>query len=77
MMKQTTPPPLDVSSAADRLGLSADRVYQFCRSGRLPARRFGRQWLIESADLAEFARIPREIGRPTKKSSGRKSSCRK
>jgi len=76
-MKQTTPPPLSASDAATRLGLSVESVYRYCRNGRLRARPFGRQWQIEVADLVEFKRASRKIGRPAKKSSRRKSSRRK
>lgn len=43
---------VDTAAAARVLGRSANRVRQLCRSGRLPARRAGRVWLVDAGALA-------------------------
>jgi excisionase family DNA binding protein len=53
---------LSTREAAARLGISADRVRQLIRAGRLPAQRLGRDWYIQPADLALVA--VRTPGRP-------------
>ena len=56
-MSQITAP-----EAAARLGVTDTRVRQLILAGRLPARKFGRAWLIEASDL-EHVRV-RPAGRP-------------
>ena len=50
-----------VSEAADRLGVSRQRVLQMIADQRLPAQRIGRAWSINEADISR-RRIP--VGRP-------------
>lgn len=59
---------LTITQAAERLELSAGRVYMLCRAGRL-GQKIGRQYLIDSADLARFRRLRRRPGRPRKTSN--------
>jgi excisionase family DNA binding protein len=63
---------LTTTEAARELGVSAGRIRQFIRDGRLPTERVGRQHLIWSADL-EAIRI-RPNGRPV--GGGRNGSAR-
>ena len=44
--------------AAEMLGLSDQRVYEYLRSGRLPYKRVGRTYLISIDDVEEFKRHP-------------------
>jgi len=44
--------------------LTAERIKQFCRSGRLPATKVGRLWLIKESDFKKFESTPRANGRP-------------
>lgn len=46
------------------LGVNEARVRQLVEAGDLPARKVGRQWLIEADDLERFRRLPRSEGRP-------------
>jgi excisionase family DNA binding protein len=57
-----------VLEAARRLGVSRGRVYEFMRTGRLPAVRFGWQWAIDPADLERLERRP--PGRPVTTGAG-------
>lgn len=50
-----------VSEAAERLGISRQRVLQMIADQRLPAQRIGQSWSIDAADLARH-RVP--VGRP-------------
>lgn len=63
--------PLDLictpAEAAAILGLTEERVLQFCREGRLKARKMGRDWVILTASLAVFSKQKR----PTGKHSGK------
>ena len=56
---------ITTTEAANRLGLSTRRVQKFISEGRLPAKLFGNQWMIESADLEKLPE--RKKGRPAKK----------
>ncbi len=58
-------PPLTTAQAAQRLGIKVRRVQQLIESGRLSATRFGRAWLIDSADLERVRKRP--VGRPKSK----------
>jgi hypothetical protein len=51
-----------IQEAAEKLGVSAERVRQFCRADRLGEKIFGK-WLINKKQLAEFAKIERRDGR--------------
>jgi len=57
---------ITVQQAAERLGLTRWRVYQFIHGGRLAAIKLGRDFLIEPGELARFAAIPRKTGQPRK-----------
>ncbi|MDR1515431.1 MAG: helix-turn-helix domain-containing protein [Synergistaceae bacterium] len=46
---------LSVIEAADILGVSAIRVQQLCQSGRLPAVKFARDWLIHEESIRNHA----------------------
>jgi hypothetical protein len=52
----------DQAEAAEILGVSPERAAQFCREGRLAARKIGRDWVIVRAAAEELARIPRPSG---------------
>ena len=60
--------PLTISQAAAELGVGCSRVQQLCRSGALPAGKFGRDWQIQIADLNRYVSGVRrawpKIGRP-------------
>ena len=51
--------------AAEELDVCPRRVRSLCKSGRL-GQKFGGRWLISYQELAEFARVPRPVGRPKK-----------
>ncbi len=53
---------LTITEAAARLGIDPSRVRLLVRQGRIPARRFGRAWVIAEADLAQYH--PRPQGKP-------------
>jgi excisionase family DNA binding protein len=40
-----------VAEAAERLGVSRETVRHWCRTGRLPAKRFGPWWRIQPDDV--------------------------
>ncbi|MGI8836151.1 MAG: helix-turn-helix domain-containing protein [Pyrinomonadaceae bacterium] len=50
--------------AAQRLGVSADRVRALIKAGRLPAKKLGRDYFIDPKDLALVKN--RKPGRPKK-----------
>lgn len=50
-----------VSEAAERLGVSRQRVLQMVTDGRLPAQRVGQSWSINEVDISR-RRVP--VGRP-------------
>lgn len=52
---------IGVSEAAQRLGVSRQRVLQMIAEQRLPAQRVGQSWAINEADIAR-RRVP--VGRP-------------
>lgn len=53
---------LTTQQVADRLNLSRGRVQAMIKSGRLPATKPGRDWLIEEEDLKLV--MNRKPGRP-------------
>lgn len=55
---------LTTEQAAERLGVTASRVRVLIRGGRLPAQKFGRDYLIKEKDLKLVA--DRKPGRPRK-----------
>jgi excisionase family DNA binding protein len=40
---------MSTNEAAARLGVTSDAVRRACREGRIPARKLGREWLVEVA----------------------------
>lgn len=59
---------LSPQQAAERLGVSLSRIHQFCQDGRL-GQRVGGVWIIADSDLREFAKMPRQPGRPAEKNT--------
>jgi excisionase family DNA binding protein len=55
---------VSVSQAAECLSVNERRVRQLIELGRLPAHKVGKQWVIDSIDLAEMQRADRKAGRP-------------
>ena len=55
---------LTTPEAAERLGVSPERVRQLIKTGRLPSQQFGRDHVINESDLALVA--DRKPGRPPK-----------
>ncbi len=55
---------ITTSEAAEKLGISIDRVQALIRAGRLPATMFGRVYMINEKDLKLVA--DRKPGRPKK-----------
>lgn len=58
---------LTTKEAAERLGISIRRVQELIKSGRLPADRFGRAFVIRESDL--YLVEERKVGRPKKNTS--------
>lgn len=56
---------LTTKQAAEKLGITPRRVRALIESGRLKARKIGRDYLIDSHNLAAFHPLP--PGRPTSK----------
>jgi len=56
---------LTVKEAAERLGVSTNRVTVLITTGRLPATKPGRDWVIEERHLKMVANRP--TGRPPQK----------
>lgn len=61
-MLVTTNTQLTTLQAAERLGISPRRIRVLITTGRLPAQRLGRDWLIDERDLAAVRE--RKPGRP-------------
>ena len=57
-------PQLSVDEAAQRLGLSSQRIRALIAAGRLPAERVGARYLLDPAAVAEVGRLKRPGGRP-------------
>ncbi len=62
---------LSVKQAAKELGVSGNRVREFCQEGRL-GEKVGRQWIITRDELDKFKKIPRKRGAPKRKKSDKK-----
>jgi excisionase family DNA binding protein len=60
---------LTAKEAAEKLGISLRQMQTLLKNGRLPARKFGNNWMIEEKDLESVRERP-ITGRP-RKSSGR------
>ncbi|MGI5950873.1 MAG: excisionase family DNA-binding protein [Brooklawnia sp.] len=56
--------PLSVTEAAERLGLSRQRIGQLIHSGQLNAERVGRVWVIPEQAIADFRHTRRAGVRP-------------
>lgn len=52
------------NEVAQLLGISAGRVRQLAREGRLAGSRRGRDWIFIAEDVRRFAADPRPSGRP-------------
>jgi excisionase family DNA binding protein len=57
---------LTTPQTAAMLGVSRYRVWQFIKSGRLPAELIGRDYFVKERDVAKFKSIKRPHGRPKK-----------
>ena len=66
---------LNTEEAAVRLGVSARRVQQLVKSGRLPAKEFGGSYMIEEKDLKLVEDRPQ--GRPPKAKPEQSNSKKK
>ena len=55
---------ITVTEAAASLGLSHSRILQLIHSDRLPASKFGGNYVLDPADVAEYERIRVGPGRP-------------
>lgn len=53
---------MTTTEAAARLGVTRGRIHHFIRDGRLPAEKFGSNYMIREADLAKVKHRP--TGRP-------------
>lgn len=51
---------------AAALNVSKTVVWRQIQAGRLPATKFGRDWLVRQEDFEAFSKIKRERGRPPK-----------
>ena len=63
---------MSAPEAAVVLGISEVRVRQLCRKGRL-GNRVGKQWIITSDELKQFAKVPRPAGNPAFQKNSKKS----
>ncbi|MAU01483.1 MAG: hypothetical protein CL608_30450 [Anaerolineaceae bacterium] len=57
---------LSVKEVAGELGVSENRVREYCQEGRL-GEKVGRQWVITREELEAFKKIPRKRGAPRRK----------
>ncbi|HEY0321685.1 MAG TPA: helix-turn-helix domain-containing protein [Pyrinomonadaceae bacterium] len=57
---------LTTKQAAERLGITSRRVQALVTAGRLPAQKFGRDYMIREKDLKLVEN--RKVGRPKKTS---------
>jgi len=63
---------LNTKEVAKKLNVSSIRVRQLIRNGRLPAKKVGRDFVIDEKDIALVAE--RQTGRPPKVENGNQSS---
>jgi excisionase family DNA binding protein len=61
-------PLVSVNEAAEFLGVTPERVRDFCREGRI-GQRVGERYVISRDELRVFAKIPRKVGRPPRPNS--------
>lgn len=66
---------ITTAEAADRMGISARRVQEFIKEGRLPAQQFGRTYVIDENDLKLVK--DRKVGRPPKVKEGAEKGGKK
>lgn len=57
---------LTTKEVSEKLGVTMPRVHALIQAGRLPAEKFGRDYVIKESDLALVAE--RKAGRPKKES---------
>jgi DNA (cytosine-5)-methyltransferase 1 len=58
---------LSVERVSESTGLSPQQIRSYCRSGAIPASRVGKNWIIESKDLAQIQNLhPRDHVLPKK-----------
>jgi excisionase family DNA binding protein len=57
---------LNAKQAAEFLGLNPSRIRKLAHDKRIAAVKIGRDWIFKQGDLERFARIPRDVGPPTK-----------
>ncbi len=69
--KTNLPDLVTVSEAAEMLGVTPRRVRDFLLTGRLPAMRFARMWMIKKVDVLNFAQVARTPGKPPPDKLGR------
>ena len=65
----TTSPLLTLTAAAALSGIAARTLKAACKSGRLPATKFGRAWAVTEAALWAWVRNP-AAHKPGPKSNG-------
>ncbi len=58
---------ITTKEAADKLGVKVRQIQNLIKQGRLPARKFGRDWVINEEDLLLVKDRP-ITGRPKKNS---------
>jgi excisionase family DNA binding protein len=46
------------------LGLSQSRVRHLIAAGKLPAEKYGRDWMLDEDAVMRFMELPRPTGRP-------------
>jgi excisionase family DNA binding protein len=57
---------LTTAQAAQQLGIGESRVLKLIAAGLLPARKFGKAWMIAPRSLEKARRRPDHRGRPRK-----------
>ena len=62
---------LSTKQAAEKVGVSVPRIHQLISEGRLPAKKVGRDYVINEADLKLIE--DRKVGRPPKKAKKNES----
>lgn len=55
---------IGTKATSEKLGISQQRVQALIKSGKLPAEKVGRDWLIDEDDLKKVSE--RKAGRPPK-----------
>lgn len=66
---------LTTKDVAERLGLSAIRVRELIRDGKIQAQQVGRDWVIEESALASVT-VYGKAGRPPKTESAKTNASR-